>query len=224
VLQFVFVVRVTGGGCIICAMADIWGPIHAERKALGADLAGLTPEQWATPSLCEGWSVQQVLAHLTSTANMTPPKFLAGFFGAGFNFGKFADKGVQAYSSGSPSETLAAFTAAASNTKCPPGPKVTWVGETLIHADDIRRALGIAHTYDQAAVVQTLDFYKGSNAIIGAKNRIAGLTLKATDADWTTGSGPLVEGPAMSLLMATTGRKSALGELTGDGVAELQKR
>jgi len=73
-------------------------------------------------------------------------------------------------------------------------------------------------------VVKVLDFFKGSNTLIGSKDRIAGLTLKATDADWTHGAGPLVEGPAVSLLMAMTGRKAHLDDLQGDGLATLRSR
>ena len=78
--------------------------------------------------------------------------------------------------------------------KSPPGPKVTWLGETLIHSEDIRRPLGIDHDYPLDAVTQVLDFYKNSDTLIRAKSRIAGLTLQATDTDWTHGTGPLVEG------------------------------
>jgi hypothetical protein len=68
------------------------------------------------------------------------------------------------------------------------------------------------------------DFYKGSNLIIGAKNRIAGLQLRATDASWSHGDGPGVSGPIVSLVMAMTGRKAALTDLSGDGVAQLASR
>ncbi len=61
--------------------------------------------------------------------------------------------------------------------------------DTLIHGEDIRRPLGIKHQYPTAAVVRVADFYKGSNLIVGAKRRIAGLSLKATDAEWRTGDG-----------------------------------
>ena len=69
-----------------------------------------------------------------------------------------------------------------------------------------------------------LDFYKNSNTLIGTKSRIAGLTLRATDTDWTHGSGPVVEGPILDLLVASTGRSSALGQLSGDGVETLRER
>ena len=68
------------------------------------------------------------------------------------------------------------------------------------------------------------DFYKGSNLLIGSKNRIAGLTLRATDADWTHGAGPEVSGPVLSLVMAMTGRKAAIDDLAGEGVATLRSR
>jgi uncharacterized protein (TIGR03083 family) len=98
------------------------------------------------------------------------------------------------------------------------------VGEAVVHSEDIRRPLGIRREYPLDTVLRAADFYKGSNAIIGAKNRVAGLTLRATDADWTTGSGPEVRGPAMALVMAMTGRSAALPDLTGDGVGTLRSR
>ena len=66
-----------------------------------------------------------------------------------------------------------------------------------------------------------LDFYKNSDTLIRAKSRIAGLTLRATDTDWTHGEGPVVEGRLMDLLMAATGRKMALDSLSGDGARDL---
>lgn len=68
------------------------------------------------------------------------------------------------------------------------------------------------------------DFFKGSNALIGAKNRVAGLTLRATDQDWSNGSGPAVEGRRLPLVMAMTGRKEHVDDLTGEGVETLRTR
>ena len=205
-------------------MADNWPTIHAERRALAADLANLTPEQWATPSLCAGWSVHDVLAHQVASATLTPPKFIGQFVAAGFSFGKFAQRAVDRIGKDGPAATLAEYVKHESSTKSPPGPKDTWLGETLVHNEDIRRPLGIKHDYPAEALVRALDFFKGSNTLIGSKDRIANLTLKATDLDWTHGAGPLVEGPALSLLMAMTGRKAHLDDLSGDGVGTLRGR
>lgn len=203
---------------------DIWPTIHAERQALADDLSGLPEAQWQTPSLCKGWTVHQVLAHLVATARMTPPRFLARFAGAGFNFERFTTRQVAAESADGPAATLAAFRSVQDRRTAPPGPKASWLGEAFVHAEDIRRPLGIAHTYPTDEVIRVIRFYANSNALIGGKRRVAGLTLRATDADFGLGSGPLVDGPAISLLLATAGRRSALLELTGPGVEVLQNR
>jgi hypothetical protein len=100
----------------------------------------------------------------------------------------------------------------------------SWLGETIVHAEDIRRPLGISRHYPPGAVIRIADFYKGSNLLIGAKRRIAGLTLRATDADWSYGTGLQVSGPMLSLLLAMTGRKDSLADLSGDGVTVLRER
>jgi uncharacterized protein (TIGR03083 family) len=205
-------------------MAADWNTIHAERQALAADLEGLSEQQWATPSLCTDWTVQRALGHMVSTAKMSPPRFVAKFAAAGFRFHVMNGAGALAESSGSPARTLQEFRAVAGNSAAPPGPGDTVLGEVLVHAEDIRRPLGLTHVYPTEAVHRATSFYAGSNAIIGGKRRVAGLTLKDTDADWSVGSGPVVEGPAVSLLLATAGRTAALGDLDGPGLAELRAR
>jgi uncharacterized protein (TIGR03083 family) len=168
--------------------------------------------------------VQEVLAHMTATATMTPPKFLAKMAAAGFRFDAMAAKEVAAGTSRPPAEGLAEFRAHVNDTTAPPGPADTWLGETIVHGEDIRRPLGIRRNYPAQALVTIADFYKGSNLLIGAKRRIDGLTLRATDADWSTGSGPEVVGPLISLVMAMTGRRGTMDDLSGPGTATLAGR
>jgi|BarGraNGADG00212_1021973.scaffolds.fasta_scaffold34739_2 uncharacterized protein (TIGR03083 family) len=209
---------------IVVAVKEQWTLIHSEREALAADPTGLDTARWQTPSLCDQWTVREVLAHMTATAAMTPARFLGKFLSSGLNFTSMASKGVAGELGDSPAQTLARFKAQAASTTSPPGPTDSWVGETIIHAEDIRRPLGITHTYAPAAVLRVADFYKGSNTLIGAKNRIAGVTLRATDTDWSHGSGPEVTGPLLSLVMAMTGRKVALDDLQGQGLEVLRAR
>jgi uncharacterized protein (TIGR03083 family) len=203
---------------------ETWPVIHAERKALASDLQGLSGEQWATPSLCSPWTVRDVLAHMTSTASLTPPAFVAKLASSGFSFDKLQEAGIAAQRGDSPADTMAHFEAAEESVKHPLGPADTWLGETIVHAEDIRRPLGIEHSYPTEAVVRVADFYKGSNLLIGSKRRITGLTLLATDTEWSHGSGPEVAGPILSLVMAMTGRKTPIDDLTGDGAATLRAR
>ncbi|TFV72876.1 maleylpyruvate isomerase family mycothiol-dependent enzyme [Blastococcus sp. CT_GayMR19] len=203
---------------------DIWPVVHAERRALAEDLSGLTPEQWRTPSLCPGWTVHDVLAHMVATAKETPPAFFAGMVTSGFRMSRFTEKRIATERAGGPAATLAAFRAVETATSAPPGPKLSWLGEAMVHAEDIRRPLGIRHDYPLAAVTAVTEFYAGSNVLIGGKRRVAGLTLKATDTDWAHGSGPVVEGPVASLMLATTGRRAALEDLSGPGLETLRSR
>ena len=205
------------------ARLDIWPVIQSERGALVTDLQGVADDQWSTPSLCTGWTVRDVLAHMTGTAKITPPSFATKMVASGFSFAKLQAKDISRERGSSPAETLTRFEAVVPSRKHPPGPSDTMLAETIIHAEDIREALGIDHVYPTEAVVQVADFYKGSNLIVGTKRRIAGLTLRATDTDWSHGTGPEVAGPIIALVMAMTGRKAALDDLTGEGVAGLRQ-
>ena len=201
-----------------------WPTIHAERKGLADDLARLGPGDWTTPSWCTGWSVHEVLGHLVSTAKKTPSRFFAGLLGAGFVFNRMSARDVARETAQGPAATLAEWRRLETATSSPPGPVDSWLGEVIVHSEDIRRPLGLVHEYPAPAVVRCLDFYKKSNLLIGAKSRVAGLRLRATDSDWSYGDGDEVAGPGLSLLLAMTGRVGAVADLSGEGIATLHAR
>jgi uncharacterized protein (TIGR03083 family) len=201
-----------------------WPTIHAERKALASDLESLSDEQWDTPSLCAGWTVRDVLAHMTGTAKISPATFLPKLIGSGFRLSAAQEKDIKRERGSSPADTLARFKEQVDSSKHPPGPGDSWLGEALVHAQDIRRPLGITHAYPADALTRVAEFYSGSNLVIGGKKRAAGLTWRATDTDWAKGSGPEVAGPAVSLMMAIAGRQAAVDDLSGEGVATLKGR
>ena len=203
-------------------MSDLWAAVAAERGALADDLAGLSDEQWQTRSLCQNWTVAQTLAHMTGTGSSSPLSFFVSFAKAGFNFAKFADREIEKHLGADNAGTLANFRSIQNSTSAPPGPKESWLGEAIAHAEDIRRPLGISHEYDLGSLRTVADFYKGSNTLIGTKSRIAGLSLTAIDTDWTHGEGDAVSGPMLPLLMAMTGRATCCDDLTGPGVAKLR--
>ena len=205
-------------------MSDLWAVVSTERGALADDLAGLTESQWNSLSLCSGWTVRDMVAHMSSTASLTPATFFWNFARAGFNFGSFADTQIRRHLGTDPAATLSEFRGLQGSTSSPPGPKPTWLGEVVVHSADIRRPLGISHTYTTGAVRESADFYKNSNTLIGAENRIAGLALHATDEEWSHGQGQAVEGPLLSLLLAMTGRGDACADLSGPGVETLRSR
>ncbi len=92
-----------------------------------------------------------------------------------------------------------------------------------IHHQDIRRSLGRPRSVPPARLERVLALVPG-NPRLGAGRRIRGLQLRATDVDWAHGPGPEVTGPGEALLMAMTGRRAALADLSGPGRAMLAAR
>ncbi|WP_150238072.1 maleylpyruvate isomerase family mycothiol-dependent enzyme [Nocardiopsis quinghaiensis] len=203
---------------------DLWPLIHQERTALADDLSELTEEQWATPSLCEGLTVREVLAHLTSAATLNGFRWLAGVIRCRFDFDAQVAMRLAEQMGTSGAETLARFRGVTRSTTSPPLPKPAVLGEAVVHGEDIRRPLGIVSARPIATLIRVADYYQGSDQVVIAKSRVQGLRLQATDGPFASGTGPLVCGSTLALIMAMTGRPAHLDELTGDGVEILRER
>ncbi|HWW55032.1 MAG TPA: maleylpyruvate isomerase family mycothiol-dependent enzyme [Acidimicrobiales bacterium] len=204
--------------------ATTWKLIHSERVALANTLEGLSPEQWVVPSQCAGWSVQLAAAHVLAGAEQTGPRFMAGMMANGFRFNAMVGRDVSRLGALSPVELVERLRARTTTTNHPPAPVMAMLGEVVVHGEDIRRPLGLSAEPSAAATLACLDMFKGANFPVGAKKRISGLRLVATDADWDHGGGPEVQGPMLSLLMAMTGRASGLEGLSGEGAPVLRSR
>ena len=202
----------------------LWPLVHAERAALAADLAGLTDDRWTTPSLCTDLSVREVLAHLTAAANLSPVRWMAGVIRCRFDFDKQVAMRLAEQLGATPAETLERFRRAVTSTTKPPVPLEAVLGEVVVHGEDIRRPLGVHRDYPIETVTLLAEYYRGSDMVVLAKGRVGGLRLEATDGPFSTGDGPLVSGRTVALIMAMTGRKSYLDDLTGDGVEILRAR
>jgi uncharacterized protein (TIGR03083 family) len=204
---------------------NTWPMIEQERASLVDALAALPAADWNRPSLCTGRTVRDVVGHLIATASMTPSTFFVKLAGSGFSFERMTGKEIDRVTAGrTDADLVEAMRSLISARTAPPGPATSWLGETIVHGEDVFRALGGYREHPVEHVVAVADFYKNSNLLIGAKKRIAGVTLRATDTDWQHGDGPLVSGPILALVMAMTGRKIALDDLSGDGLTVLRGR
>lgn len=205
-------------------MTDVWELVHAERAALLADLRDLPDDRWDTPSLCPGWTVHDVLAHLVDTARTTRTRFVLGMLRARMDFDRQNAAGVARERGATPEETLRRFAACLPLTATPPAPLATrWV-EMVVHGEDIRRPLGIVRPYAPAAVAGAVQVQaRTSVSFGGARETVSGLRLRATDADLVIGSGTEVTGTALALLLAVSGRPVRPGELAGPGAAVLAR-
>ena len=203
---------------------EVWSSIHAERAALAADLGDLTTDEWATPSLCSGLTVREVLAHLTASASLNTMRWLAGVIRCRFDFDKQVAMRLAQQLGRTPGETLERFRRVVPSTTKPPLPAIAMLGETIVHGEDIRRPLGIRRDHPIGVVTEAAEYYRGSDLVLPAKGRIRGLRLVAQDGPFTTGSGPLVSGTTLALVMAMTGRATYCDDLEGDGVELLRSR
>ncbi|MGD0984944.1 MAG: maleylpyruvate isomerase family mycothiol-dependent enzyme [Acidimicrobiales bacterium] len=205
-------------------MSDDWPKIQAEREACADLFEALTPEQWQGATWCGTWTVRDVAGHLVASTRQSPVMFFSGLAKAGFSFDKMVEVAAKRIGASESAGLAAEMRSAALRRNHPPGPVTAMLGEVVVHGEDIRRPLGLNRDIPEETLVTVAEFYKGSNLLIGAKRRIAGLRLKATNASWASGDGPEVAGPLASLVVAMTGRRQAYGDLSGEGVATLAAR
>jgi uncharacterized protein (TIGR03083 family) len=204
--------------------ARTWAMIHAERKALVTTLEGLTPEQWDSASLCAGWTVRFLATHVLAGAEQTPGHFLRGMTVTGFRFNAFMERDARSRAQLSPQQIIDRLRQRTTTTNHPPAPVMAMLGEVVVHGEDIRRPAGLPGTVADDAANACLQMYTKASFPVGGKKRIGGLRLVTTDTGWSYGAGPEVSGPALSLLLAMTGRAAGLDELSGDGAALLGQR
>ena len=204
--------------------AKTWAMIHAERKALADTLEGLTPEQWGAASLCAGWTVGFLAAHVLAGAEQTPGHLLGGMLVTGFRFNALMERDARSRAELSPDEIVDRLRQRTTTTNHPPAPVMAMLGEVVVHGEDIRRPVGLPGTAADGVANACLQMYTKASFPVGGKKRIHGLRLVATDTGWSCGAGPEVSGPALSLLLAMTGRAAGLDGLSGDGAAVLGQR
>jgi uncharacterized protein (TIGR03083 family) len=204
----------------------IWDMTRAEREQLAEKLSALPDDAWDSETLCEGWRVRDAVGHMIAIGTMSAAGFLGGMVRNRLSFERLQAEGIRANTIGrSPSQILGGFRATVSSHAKPPGPPTSVLGEMLVHGEDIFRVQdGRFAEHPIEHVVTVADFYKRNNFPLKVKRRIAGVTLRMTDSDWSYGSGPEVTGLGISLLMAMVGRTIALDDLKGEGVALLSTR
>ncbi len=203
---------------------EYWDLIHTERARLADLLTTLEPEQWALATRCEEWTVEQVAAHLTATADTGRWAWVRSIIRAGFDPAEHNARLLERQLGASPEETLEKFRESIALTIAPTKDLQAFLGEVIIHGQDIARPLGLGLTPDAEATVEVARYLAAKDFAVNSKTLVRGLALSAVDADFETGSGPEVTGRLLDLVMAMAGRPEALAGLTGGGVSELRRR
>lgn len=203
----------------------IWQAVHEERRRLVSDLEGIAREQWQTPSLCPGWSVHDVVAHLIDSALTTRLGFVRQMVTARLDFDRANEDGVEKHKAIDPCETLNAFRAVTDRRDAPPGPLATRLVEAYVHGEDIRRPLGMQRDYPSEHVMTALEYMARTGAGFGGgRERVRGLRLSPGPDGQAIGEGPEVRGTPIALLLAASGRPTSRAELIGNGAQVLGAR
>jgi uncharacterized protein (TIGR03083 family) len=202
----------------------LWSLAHAERAALADDLAGLSAEQWRQGTLCDKWDVEEVVAHLAAAASLTKGKWLRSMLAARFRPHVHNQRRLAEYRGANPADTLDRFRAVINSTTAPSAHVPAFLGEVVVHAQDIRHPLGLARVPGVEALTPVAEFFARRNFAVPSSSRMADLHVQADDGPFTAGSGPLVTGSTLALVMSMAGRAPYVDELDGPGVQLLRTR
>jgi uncharacterized protein (TIGR03083 family) len=201
-----------------------WTTIAAERLALADLLETLTPEQWATPSLCAGWTVRHVAAHLMAGPTGSTTGFLRAMVRARGSFDR-ANHSLAEDRARLPTDTLVADIRAHAGSRFTP-PTMDWhapLTDLLVHRLDITVPLGLDTGRPVDPWADALGLLVSRRAAPGFLPRgLPELTYAATDLDWSRGSGPRVEAPVEALALAITRRPVRLEAVAGPGSEALR--
>ncbi|TCO44595.1 uncharacterized protein (TIGR03083 family) [Kribbella antiqua] len=201
-------------------MTDIRAAVAGERADLASLLSGLSAEDWDKPTLCKGWRVRETVAHITMPFRLSMPRFVLGLLQARGNLDRFADRYAR---------RTAAELSAAELTEClrqnlnhpwkPPGGGYQGaLSHDVIHGLDITVALGIDRVVPPDRMRLILDDVKPRQLKYFGVD-LSGVQLRATDLDWTHGTGTPLTGSAQDLLLVLCGRTLPAGHLSGPAAA-----
>lgn len=205
---------------------QIWRAVAAERAGLAELLARLPEEDWDRPSLCAGWRVREVVAHVVLSARADIGWILVNLIRARGSLDRaIRDTAVRHAEHRATGQLLGELRDSIDA-------RVTVIGTTpadrlldlLVHGQDIALPLGISRQMPGPAAWTAIDRIWTTGAPFHARRRFAGYRLVASDIDWAAGEGAVITGPIAALLLVVTGRREGWDRLTGDGAASAARR
>lgn len=196
-----------------------------ERRQIADLVIGLDETQLAQPSLCPGWDIKTVAAHLVSVVVDGTARFMLMAVRHGS-----MDRGINALaldrSKKPAAEIAASLRQCADRRVSPPGAgPLDPLADVLVHGGDVRLPLGLPFEPDTERVSAALDFLTGPwRFAFVPRSLTKGLCFDATDVQRVWGRGLQISGPAAALMMAAAGRTALLDTLEGPGVPTLRRR
>ena len=202
-----------------------------EVADIGALLHELDDEAFDTPSLCDGWAVRDVLGHMGLGHTTPMPAMLARIGRYAFNVTRASFTESRTLFAGKNADEIRRFWDEVMVAQHPKRgiskliPAKSGFLDHLVHNQDIRRPAGKPRTIPEARLHRALQLVRTeASPLFNSRRNVSGLKLCASDTGWTAGDGPAVQGPGEAIVLAAAGRKAALADLEGDGVAMLRQR
>lgn len=196
---------------------DLESAVAAEFVALADLLATIPDAGWETASLCDGWRVREVVAHMTMPVRYSPAEFGAQLRDCDGDFTRLSNV-VASRDSTLPRTTLVAnLRDEQMHVWTPPGGGYTGaLNHVVIHGLDITVPLGVPRRSPDETICAVLDdlTHGGTHSHFGFD--LEGLSLRATDIDWTFGSGTPITGTAEDIALFVCGRRLPAGRIHGE--------
>jgi uncharacterized protein (TIGR03083 family) len=187
---------------------DVTAIIRAHRHAFGEVLAGLPADAWDASSLCAGWRVREVVAHMTMPFRFSTPRFLGEMVRSGGNFARMADRVARRDARASTDVLLEGWRANADSPWQPPGGGLAGaLTHDVVHGLDITVPLGLDHPLPEPALRVVLDAASAPRSMKHFGVDLSGVRLQADDLDWSFGEGEPLHGSARHLLLVLCGRR-----------------
>ncbi len=194
--------------------------VAAEFDPLADQLETLRPDSWDTPSLCAGWRVREVVAHLTMAARYDEAAFMTQLKDAGFDFGALSNSIAGRDAELPIPELIANLRSETMKAWAPPGGGYRGaLNHVVIHGLDVRVPLALARPTPDPALRQVLDDLTAGDISANFGLDLTGRRLEATDLDWAWGEGRVLRGPATELVLQLAGRAVPDSRLEGEPVA-----
>ncbi len=196
--------------------ADLRAELAANRRELADMVAGLPADSWDAPTLCAGWRVREVVAHVTMPFRYSTGRFLVELARSGLRFDRMSDRCARRDADVPPAELAAAVRDNITNPWRPPGGGFEGaLVHDVIHGLDITVPLGIDAPIPPDRLRAVLD---GVTKPASRKHfgiDLTGIELRADDLDWSFGTGTTVSGPARYLALVLCHRTLPAGHLAG---------
>jgi uncharacterized protein (TIGR03083 family) len=197
-------------------MTDIRSAVAGERTDLANVLTGLSEDDWDQQTLCTGWRVRELVAHITMPYRISPPRFVLGLIRSGGKFDRYADRQARRDATAlSSAELVDCLRQNVNHPWKPPGGGYEGaLSHDVIHGLDVTVALGIDRQVPAERLHYILDEMNPRQLKYFGVD-VTGIQLQATDLDWTHGTGVPLTGTAQDLLLVLCGRTLPADHLTG---------